>query len=506
MNGTDTDMKKAIQIILIISLVLIVVTVGAAAYRAWDASDLLAIRLNGEQKFYVEYQQAYTEPGATAILHAADGAVELPVSVEGTVDSNKLGKYRIKYTIQADDNICTEYRYVYVVDTQAPVITLKENPDIFTFINEPYAEEGFTAADNYDGDLTDRVIRWEENGVVTYTVSDSFGNTSTVKRTIRYMDPGLPNLQLEGGQMSFITAGENYVEPGYTAIDTNDGDISSDVVVTGVVDNLNAGVYTLHYTVTNSLGTTANKDRTVYVIPRQDGESDTEPDNPGETDTDNPIDIPTGGTTIVPNGKTIYLTFDDGPSKNTERLLDILAKYKVKATFFVMNTSNIPTIARTANEGHTVAIHTYTHRYSQIYANDQAFLDDMKAMQDVIFQHTGIVSMLTRFPGGSSNSVSSAYNKGIMTRLTQHLEAEGYQYFDWNVDSNDAGGAKTADEVFNNVIKGVSSRTNSVVLQHDTQDFSVDAVERIIAWGLCNGYTFKALDKDSPTCHHGVNN
>ena len=93
-----------------------------------------------------------------------------------------------------------------------------------------------------------------------------------------------------------------------------------------------------------------------------------------------------------------------------------------------------------------------------------------------------------------------------MTRLTKKLLELGYQYFDWNVDSNDAGGAKTADEIFNNVVKGVSNRTNSVVLQHDTQGFSVDAVERIIAWGLCNGYTFKALDQDSPSCHHAVQN
>jgi hypothetical protein len=93
-----------------------------------------------------------------------------------------------------------------------------------------------------------------------------------------------------------------------------------------------------------------------------------------------------------------------------------------------------------------------------------------------------------------------------MTRLTQRLEADGYQYFDWNVSSEDAGGAKTAEEVFENVTKGITGKTNSVVLQHDTHEFSVDAVERIIAWGLCNGYTFKALDKDSPTCHHGVSN
>ena len=69
-----------------------------------------------------------------------------------------------------------------------------------------------------------------------------------------------------------------------------------------------------------------------------------------------------------------------------------------------------------------------------------------------------------------------------------------------------SGGAKTADEVFENVTKGVAKRTNSIVLQHDTRDFSVDAVERIIAWGLCNGYTFRALDINSPASHHGVNN
>jgi hypothetical protein len=112
--------------------------------------------------------------------------------------------------------------------------------------------------------------------------------------------------------------------------------------------------------------------------------------------------------------------------------------------------------------------------------------------------------MLTRFPGGSSNTISANYNKGIMTRLTKKLPELGYQYFDWNVDSNDAGGAKDADEVFKNVTEGVAKRQNSVVLQHDTKSFSIDAVERIIAWGLCNGYTFAPLNHDSPTSHHGV--
>jgi peptidoglycan/xylan/chitin deacetylase (PgdA/CDA1 family) len=93
-----------------------------------------------------------------------------------------------------------------------------------------------------------------------------------------------------------------------------------------------------------------------------------------------------------------------------------------------------------------------------------------------------------------------------MTRLTKSLLEQGYQYFDWNVSSNDAGGARTAEQVYNNVIKGISGNRNSVVLQHDTHGFSVDAVENIIVWGLRNGYTFAPLTNDSPTCRHPVQN
>jgi len=495
-------MKKAITIILICVLALVLVTVGAAAFRLWDHGADLSIQLVGQQELYVEYGTAYEEPGATAKLTDGEAVTDIPVTVIGNVNTDRLGKYLVKYTARTEDLVRTEYRYVQVVDSQKPVIQLLEDPDSFTFPNQPYREEGFTASDNYDGDLTDRVIRKEADGKVTYTVSDTYGNITTVTRTIRYADPSLPQILLEGGQMAFIKAGENYMEPGYTAIDMEDGDLTDSVVVTGAVDNLNAGVYTLQYTVTNKKGLTTKLDRTVYVIPRLEEEEVPPPDADDSAD----VQLPTGGTTIEPNGKVIYLTFDDGPSQHTERLLDVLAKYDVKVTFFVMNTSYIDIISRAAREGHAVAIHTYSHRYSDIYASDEAFMNDLQAMQDVIFQHTGIKTMLTRFPGGSSNSVSSAYNKGIMTRLTKTLREQGYQYFDWNVDSNDAGGAKDADEVFENVTKGIARNNNSVVLQHDTKGFSVDAVERIIAWGLCNGYTFKALDVNSPGCHHPVNN
>ena len=492
-------MKNAINIILICVLAVAVLTVGAAALRGWESGDRLTVTLNGSQDIYVEYGQRYSEQGATAKLSGKDTQKDVTVTVSGPVDETKVGDYYIKYTAAEDGLVATSYRRVHVVDTQLPVITLVSDPEGYTLPGQPYEEEGFSATDNYDGDLTDCVVRKESDGVVTYTVTDSSGNKATVTRTVNYFDPGIPKIELVGGQFAFIIAGDAYAEPGYTATDKDGKDLTNRVAAMGNVDVNTPGTYTLQYTVTNQYGKTGTAERTVYVIPKAKEETDKPDDN-------TELAPPTGGTTIEPNGKVIYLTFDDGPSYHTGRLLDILAKYDVKATFFVVNTGYKDMITRAAKEGHTVAIHTYTHRYSQIYASDEAFFADLQAMQDTIYQYTGEITMLTRFPGGSSNTVSSAYNKGIMSRLTKELRARGYQYFDWNVSSEDAGGASTSEEVFQNVIKGVSKYKNSIVLQHDTQGFSVDAVERIIAWGLCNGYTFKALTIDSPASHHPVYN
>lgn len=98
-----------------------------------------------------------------------------------------------------------------------------------------------------------------------------------------------------------------------------------------------------------------------------------------------------------------------------------------------------------------------------------------------------------------------------MTRLTQAVTDQGFQYFDWNVSSGDAGGVSGTSEektaqVVANVIKGVEGKKYAVVLQHDIHEFSVDAVEQILIWGINNGYTFQALTPESPTCHHTVNN
>ncbi|MBQ3413666.1 polysaccharide deacetylase [Candidatus Saccharibacteria bacterium] len=203
----------------------------------------------------------------------------------------------------------------------------------------------------------------------------------------------------------------------------------------------------------------------------------------------------------------IYLTFDDGPGPYTAELLDVLKQYGVKATFFVTGAGDDALIAREYKEGHAVGLHTFSHNYAYIYSGVDNFLADLAQVGERVKNITGSESKLMRFPGGSSNTVSRRYDgrTRIMSKLAAEVEAQGYAYFDWNVDSGDAGGAKTTDAVVARVTSGLKEGPN-VVLQHDVKDFSVAAVEDIIKYGLSNGFLFAALDTGSFNAHHGINN
>ena len=119
----------------------------------------------------------------------------------------------------------------------------------------------------------------------------------------------------------------------------------------------------------------------------------------------------------------------------------------------------------------------------------------------MIRAQTGRYTTLFRFPGGSSNTVSS-FNPGIMTRLTESMHDMGYQYFDWNVDSDDAGNTHWTGGVLRNVENGCEGKDYCLVLQHDVKDYSVAAVRQLIEWGLANGYRFAPLDMTSPPAQH----
>ena len=215
--------------------------------------------------------------------------------------------------------------------------------------------------------------------------------------------------------------------------------------------------------------------------------------------------------TNTSNGKSIaYLTFDDGPSSITNSVLDILKKYNVKATFFVINSGsyNKTTLQREVNEGHTIGLHAYDHNYAIAYKDDNSYLDGIDKLRAKVKADTGFDSHYIRFPGGSSNTISKRYSKGIMSRITKTAKQRGYKYYDWNVDDDDAGRARTADDCYNNVVRELSPNRSNIVLMHDfgTNKKILDALPRIIEYCQKNGYTMLPIDDNTPEIHHGISN
>ena len=209
------------------------------------------------------------------------------------------------------------------------------------------------------------------------------------------------------------------------------------------------------------------------------------------------------------NNGVIWLTFDDGPSSTiTPKVLDILKKENVKATFFVLNYSsaNEHLIKRIVAEGHTIGIHGYSHEYSKIYKSKETFMNNIYSLQDKIYKSTGVKSMYIRFPGGSSNTVSRHYCKGIMTELTKEVLSKGFRYYDWNISSGDAGGAKNSKAVYKNVTKNLSKKRGNLVLCHDIHLKTLEALPDIIKYAKKEGYTFARIDENTPMYGQHINN
>ena len=207
--------------------------------------------------------------------------------------------------------------------------------------------------------------------------------------------------------------------------------------------------------------------------------------------------------------KIVYLTFDDGPSDNTEKILDVLKHYNVKATFFVTgnNQKKNDVLKRICKESSAVGLHTYTHDYAQVYASEDTYFTDLQKISDMVKKTTGKESHIIRFPGGSSNTVSAKYSPGLMTLLTEKVVEKGYQYFDWNCDSTDAGGNNVPAET---IVKNATScdARHINILMHDTdaKDTTVEALPAIIEYYRSRGYAFEPLTVDSAPIHHTVNN
>ncbi len=186
--------------------------------------------------------------------------------------------------------------------------------------------------------------------------------------------------------------------------------------------------------------------------------------------------------------RRVYLTFDDGPSANTDRILDILAQYGVKATFFVVGKEGYADqYRRIVEDGHTLAMHSYSHRYNEVYASLDAYKADLTKLHDYLYELTGEDCRFVRFPGGSSNTVSTV----SMWDLIDYLDSEDMVYFDWNVSSGDStGGKKSVEQLTSNVLDNIGKYNNAVVLFHDAagKTTTVDALAGIIE---------KILDSDN---------
>ncbi len=180
--------------------------------------------------------------------------------------------------------------------------------------------------------------------------------------------------------------------------------------------------------------------------------------------------------------RKVYLTFDDGPSSNTERILDILAQYDVKATFFVVGREEEryqELYQRIVADGHTLGMHSYSHKYDEIYQSVDSYAQDLSRLQEFLYETTGVWCRYCRFPGGSSNTVSGV----DMYDLIAYLDEQDITYFDWNVSSGDASNSYISEEaIINNCMTTLPKYQESIILMHDAsnKNTTVEALPALI--------------------------
>lgn len=198
-------------------------------------------------------------------------------------------------------------------------------------------------------------------------------------------------------------------------------------------------------------------------------------------------------TTPETEEKMVYLTFDDGPSHRTGEILDILKEENIKATFFVLKTKDeyIPYLKRAVEEGHTIGVHSASHKYKEIYASVDAYLADFTECYNFIYETTDVQPTIFRFPGGSVNN----YNQATCKDIAREMARRGFIYFDWNVESADSGNNLSSNTIYNNIINGCKGKNRAVVIMHDSNSktSTVEALPAVIKQLKADGWQFAAL-------------
>jgi peptidoglycan/xylan/chitin deacetylase (PgdA/CDA1 family) len=200
---------------------------------------------------------------------------------------------------------------------------------------------------------------------------------------------------------------------------------------------------------------------------------------------------------LIEQENTVYLTFDDGPSNLTPKVLEILKKNDIKATFFVVgkpDSESRKIMKRIVDEGHAIGVHSYSHDYRRIYQSVDAYLDDFYKMYNLIYEATGVEPSIFRFPGGSVNS----YNKDIYNEIVEEMNRRGFTYYDWNVSSSDTKTNASVKSIRNNVLNGIAQGKRSIVLMHDSsaKNNTVAALDVIIRELKSRGTNFDILTNE----------
>lgn len=441
----------------------------------------VTVKLKGNKKVSINVGSIYEDPGfEVTSFNKIIPSDKYNYKENNNIDYNKIGKYIVNYEITYKRKKYKLERIVEVIDNIKPKLNINLDiieRDYCTKQNKYNLE--YSATDNYDGDITDRITIKEESDNMILSVSDSSGNEDNVSIPIKYTEKPKPIFKLNGENKIYVVLNGTYEEKGAVYQDGCGNKINQNINITGNVDTNNLGKYTITYSLNDSLSLT----REVNVYNPSASEYK---DYNGE--------------------KIIYLTFDDGPGMYTEKVLNILAKYNIKATFFVTHQFNnyVHLIKNEYDAGHAVGVHTYTHKWD-VYDSLDAYINDFNKMNDVIEQYTGSKTKIFRFPGGASNTISKSYATGVVSAIASQMTNDGYVYFDWNVDSNDAAGASKS-KIYNNVVNGVKKCTNCVVLMHDIKSNTVNELDNILSTLTSKGYKFGTLSVDSPTCHHKIAN
>lgn len=209
------------------------------------------------------------------------------------------------------------------------------------------------------------------------------------------------------------------------------------------------------------------------------------------------------------DSKRIYLTFDDGPNRiGTDKVLETLAKYDIKATFFLVGefAGYYPERVKTIyNSGHVIGCHSYTHQYKKLYESVDSLMEEINEWEDLIFEILGteLPVNLFRFPGGTTNSFLA---EPLLSELLQKLDDEGYKSYDWTISNNDASVSKRSegqteiDYVKASFLNGLDIREYApnlpkIVLMHDVKEYTAESLEWIIEYLIDCGYSFGTLDE-----------